>query len=40
MEDAVCCLDDQIKQSQIKSVMNIADLQLSSSYNFYHDSIP
>ena len=40
MEDAICCLEDQMKQLQMKSVMNISDLKLSSTYNFYHDSIP
>jgi len=29
-----------MKQLQMKSVMNISDLRLSSTYNFYHDSIP
>jgi len=40
MEDTICCLEDQIKQSQRRSVMSIADLVLSSTYNFYHDAIP
>jgi hypothetical protein len=40
MEDAICCLKDQVKQAQMKSVMNIADLQLPAAYNFYHDAIP
>ena len=40
MEDAICCLDDQIRRSQMKSVMNISELTLPSTFNFYHDSIP
>ena len=40
MEDAICCLEDQIKLASMKSVMNIADLVLPSTYNFYHDTIP
>lgn len=40
MEDAICCLKDQVKRAQMKSVMNIADLELPAAYNFYHDAIP
>lgn len=29
-----------MKQLQMKSVMNIADIRLPTTYNFYHDSIP
>ena len=28
MEDTICCLKDLVKQAQMKSVMNIADLTL------------
>ena len=40
MEDAICCLNDQVERAQMKSVMNIADLELPAAYNFYHDAIP
>jgi len=40
MHDAVCVLEDQIEQNQLRSVMNISDLTLPSTYNFYHDCIP
>lgn len=40
MEDAICCLEDQIQQGQRKAVMNISDVQLPQSYNFYHDTHP
>ena len=39
MEDAVCCLQDQIEQARLRSVMNISELTLPSTYNFYHDPI-
>lgn len=40
MEDALCCLQNQVQQAQLKSVMNISELHLPSTYNFYHDCIP
>ena len=40
MEDAVCCLQDQVDKAKMKSVMNISEIELPSNYNFYHDPIP
>jgi len=40
MEDGISCLKTQLEQAKLKSVMNIADLVLPSTFNFYHDPIP
>jgi midasin len=39
MHDAIACLEDQLEAAQMKSVMNISELNLPSTYNFYHDPI-
>jgi hypothetical protein len=40
MEDAVNCLEDQLDNAKLKSVMNISELQLPRNFNFYHDTLP
>lgn len=40
VDDVACYLSDSLHEQKLKQVMNISDVKLASSYNFYHSAFP
>jgi hypothetical protein len=38
-EDAIAVLNRNLDERKLKQVMNVADVKLNTSYNFYHSPI-